>query len=469
MKKRMMALGCAALLAAGCSTRPPARDDLALKELFGVKLAEPWGGELKEVRFPSVEKGAWDVTTWGELPDCPKVRGRGYYYSGDGVFGGKDAWNVSEIVDPASGDVVSIWAFMSFRTGHFKRGYENDCVRSNGGKLLDHLTGRLGAPHRARYLDGLLDEIRAEERPAKGRFAQEFGWEVGDQIVRLTLWYDDAADSDGKNGSIDIAVDRKDLWKGLMRDGSFRQSLHEFAREDDARRISVKGRICWPESLSGLDERGLCAVRREILRMAFGPAWCVLNDDGPAWTPPPTLPEAEAELLRALDNPNGLVFSTDVVLEWPFDKTENADAKWYERPVLVVKCDGSAGFVTTCGCTDYTVVRTFSLPDGRELTVDDYFAADRIDALAARVRQRLLETVPCDDASDVPAVNLRDRNAVFLRVRYGGICFYFAPYTLFPGSCGVTKAFLTWSELAEFRTPPSATVRASASPARGGI
>ena len=77
MKKRMMALGCAALLAAGCYTRPPARDDLALKELFGVKLAEPWGGELKEVRFPSVEKGAWDVTTWGGAARLPEGAGAG--------------------------------------------------------------------------------------------------------------------------------------------------------------------------------------------------------------------------------------------------------------------------------------------------------------------------------------------------------------------------------------------------------
>ena len=44
-------------------------------------------------------------------------------------------------------------------------------------------------------------------------------------------------------------------------------SIHEFASNEDSGDVSVKWRVAWPESLSGLNNEGLSSVRREILQM----------------------------------------------------------------------------------------------------------------------------------------------------------------------------------------------------------
>ncbi len=240
-------------------------------------------------------------------------------------------------------------------------------------------------------------------------------------------------------------------------DGSSRLSIHEFASNEDASDASVKWRVNWPESLSGLNTDGLRSVRREILQMTFGPAWSDLNNDDKTWVPPPTIEEAEEEIKRKLKEPDiAWDFSGDVKLDWPFGISPQDGAEWYARPVIVAKNDGNSSFRWECGCTYYTVARTFSIPDGREMTVDDYFDRGKMKELSALVWHRLLESVfPSDDEARKDMgerdINLRDRDSVFMRVMSGGICFYFAPYSIFSGAEGVTKAFLKWGELSKFR------------------
>ena len=234
-------------------------------------------------------------------------------------------------------------------------------------------------------------------------------------------------------------------------------SIHEFASNDDSGDVSVKWRVAWPESLSGLNNEGLSSVRREILQMTFGPAWSDLNHGDKTWVPPPTIEEAEEEIKRKLEEPDIVwEFSGDVELDRPFGASLQDGAEWYARPVIVAKNDGNSSFWRECGCTYYTIARTFSIPDGREMTVDDYFDRGKMKELSALVWRRLLESVfPFDDETRKGMghrdINLRDRNLIFMRVMSGGICFYFAPYSIFSGADGVTKAFLKWGELSKFR------------------
>ena len=234
-------------------------------------------------------------------------------------------------------------------------------------------------------------------------------------------------------------------------------SIHEFASNEDSGDVSVKWRVAWPESLSGLNNEGLSSVRREILQMTFGPAWSDLNHGDKTWIPPPTIEEAEEEIKRKLEEPDIVwEFSGDVELDRPFGASLQDGAEWYARPVIAAKNDGNSSFRWECGCTYYTIARTFSIPDGREMTVDDYFDRGKMKELSALVWRRLLESVfPFDDETRKGMghrdINLRDRNLIFMRVMSGGICFYFAPYSIFSGSEGVTKAFLKWGELSKFR------------------
>ena len=234
-------------------------------------------------------------------------------------------------------------------------------------------------------------------------------------------------------------------------------SIHEFASNEDSGDVSVKWRVAWPESLSGLNNEGLSSVRREILQMTFGPAWSDLNHGDKTWVPPPTIEEAEEEIKRKLEEPDIVwEFSGDVELDRPFGASLQDGAEWYARPVIVAKNEGNSSFRWECGCTYYTIARTFSIPDGREMTVDDYFDRGKMKELSALVWRRLLESVfPFDDETRKGMghrdINLRDRNLIFMRVMSGGICFYFAPYSIFSGADGVTKAFLKWGELSKFR------------------
>ena len=234
-------------------------------------------------------------------------------------------------------------------------------------------------------------------------------------------------------------------------------SIHEFASNEDSGDVSVKWRVAWPESLSGLNNEGLSSVRREILQMTFGPAWSDLNHGDKTWIPPPTIEEAEEEIKRKLEEPDIVwEFSGDVELDRPFGASLQDGAEWYARPVIAAKNDGNSSFRRECGCTYYTIARTFSIPDGREMTVDDYFDRGKMKELSALVWRRLLESVfPFDDEARKDMgerdINLRDRDSVFMRVMSGGICFYFAPYSIFSGAEGVTKVFLKWGELSKFR------------------
>ena len=234
-------------------------------------------------------------------------------------------------------------------------------------------------------------------------------------------------------------------------------SIHEFASNEDPGDVSVKWRVAWPESLSGLNNEGLSSVRREILQMTFGPAWSDLNHGDKTWIPPPTIEEAEEEIKRKLEEPDIVwEFSGDVELDRPFGASLQDGAEWYARPVIVAKNEGNSSFRWECGCTYYTIARTFSIPDGREMTVDDYFDRGKMKELSALVWRRLLESVfPFDDETRKGMghrdINLRDRNLIFMRVMSGGICFYSAPYSIFSGADGVTKAFLKWGELSKFR------------------
>ncbi len=179
---------------------------LPVRELFGAKLDEPWGGELA---LNDLGYGGADyVSEWQDLEQSyvvwtndvllSRFCGRGYYYSdtacdgvGDlrrgGPFDGKDAWMVSMIADRSTGMILEVNGGMSFSTHHHRRGYEDDCVRKNGGRLKTYLEGILGS----------------------GRYCHQYTWRKRCQIISLSLWYDDG--KDGYDGEVMLDVFRTDM------------------------------------------------------------------------------------------------------------------------------------------------------------------------------------------------------------------------------------------------------------------
>lgn len=147
------------------------------------------------------------------------------------------------------------------------------------------------------------------------------------------------------------------------------------------------------------------------------------------------------------------IFEADVRLDWPFGIVEKENAKWYERPVLCVRHEGfdrDGGH----GVHASFHVKVFSLPDGMESCVEDYFANDKLKNLAEFIWKRYApENVESDKRriwedeakkNDLPLVDLSELN---MQITSEGI-----KWSWWPDSLGyVPSVFCTWEELTAFK------------------
>ena len=198
---------------------------LPIRELFGAKFDEPWGGKLELNDLG--RGGADDVSEWLDAIEWYNVQTndvqlsrfccRGYYYHASacngvedprrgGPFDGKSGWMASVIADKSTGMILEVYGHMPFSSRHYRRGYEDDCVRKNGGRLKTYLEGVLGPASGDRYLD---KSANVSEKPKSGRYCHEYTWRKGCQVIRLSLWYDDS--KDGYDGSVMLDVFRTDM------------------------------------------------------------------------------------------------------------------------------------------------------------------------------------------------------------------------------------------------------------------
>ena len=145
-------------------------------------------------------------------------------------------------------------------------------------------------------------------------------------------------------------------------------------------------------------------------------------------------------------------FIVDLHLDWPFGVTAKENAKWYERPVLCVWNEGydrDGGQ----GCHDCYCSKVFSLPDGRELGIEDYFAPEKLKALSAFVTKRFLhENYEPEEAArrEQWPFDLTEDDVSML-VNREGVKWTWGPYTVLPGAHGAPSIFFKWEELEAFK------------------
>ena len=145
-------------------------------------------------------------------------------------------------------------------------------------------------------------------------------------------------------------------------------------------------------------------------------------------------------------------FRIDLRLEWPFGVTAKDNAKWYERPVLYVcndgyDCDGGHGY------HGRVCAKVFSLPDGKELGIEDYFAKEKLAALLEAVIKRLQEDgFNKEELAGVLKSPLDlESDYVFMIVKKEGITWSWRPDTIFSAKDGTPSAFFKWEELESFK------------------
>lgn len=194
-------------------------ETLPIRELFGAKFDEPWGGKLELNDLG--RGGADDVSEWYNVQtndvQLSRFCCRGYYYHASacngvedprrgGPFDGKSGWMASVIADKSTGMILEVYGHMPFSSRHYRRGYEDDCVRKNGGRLKTYLEGVLGPASGDRYLDKSANVC---EKPKSGRYCHQYIWRKGRQIIQLSLWYNDG--KDGFDGEVILDVFRTDM------------------------------------------------------------------------------------------------------------------------------------------------------------------------------------------------------------------------------------------------------------------
>ena len=147
-------------------------------------------------------------------------------------------------------------------------------------------------------------------------------------------------------------------------------------------------------------------------------------------------------------------FIADQHLDWPFGVTAKKGVEWYERPVLCVWNEGydnDGGH----GCHSSYCAKVYSLPDGRELGPEDYFAKDKLNSLAEAVWKRYAaeymepEKVKIweEEARKENAGPMIDFDEINMQITKDGIKWTWAPDSL----GDVPTAFFTWNELKAFK------------------
>lgn len=143
-------------------------------------------------------------------------------------------------------------------------------------------------------------------------------------------------------------------------------------------------------------------------------------------------------------------FIVDLRLDWPFGLGTKAGAEWYGQPVICVENEGYSNDGGN-GCHDQYVASVFSLPDGRELGPDDYFAADTMDKLSQMVTERLYrECLDEAEAKERSQYSL-DLKEAHMLVTKEGIKWTWDPYSILAGCYGAPSVTIPWEELTPFR------------------
>ena len=225
--------------------------------------------------------------------------------------------------------------------------------------------------------------------------------------------------------------------------------------------VAAKWHIEWPEEGAGLSGEALMKVRKRILKMASGDeaeqseAGQEGAGEADIWRKVAALkaramkeykcnPEEEYHLCSRWE------YIADIRLEWPFGQDAKAGAEWYGRPVICVRNDGYSNNGGN-GCHTQYAASVFSVPDGRELGPDDYFAADTMDELAQMVTERLYrECLDEAEAKERSQYSL-DLKEVHMLVTKEGIKWTWDPYSILAGCYGAPAVTIPWEELAPFR------------------
>ncbi len=144
-------------------------------------------------------------------------------------------------------------------------------------------------------------------------------------------------------------------------------------------------------------------------------------------------------------------FAVDQHLDWPFGFTTKENAEWYERPVLCVWNEGYDRDGEN-GCHDSYCSKVFSLPDGRELGVEDYFAPGKLKALSAFVTKRFydrhLDEEEAAEKSKWPLDLTSDE--VSMLVSKEGVKWTQDSYPAFTGCECASLIFIKWQDMEGF-------------------
>lgn len=234
-----------------------------------------------------------------------------------------------------------------------------------------------------------------------------------------------------------------------------RYSLHEYeflAKEpssahDNGAHVQCKWSVAWPAEGSGLHANGLKSLQKLVISKCFG------GEDVS------TIGEAEANYKRRARHcfgpehyrQNGYKsqweFYAKGELTWPFGK-EWKSGKWYQRPVIVFKNEGSDNDGGS-GCHEHVYGFIVSIPDGTLLNEHDYFREDVLDTLAEMVGQRLLQKYE-EEVAFKQAPKVRSGEDCWLTLSADGMTWWIRPYSLFCGAVGVTNVTIPWEELEPF-------------------
>ena len=143
-------------------------------------------------------------------------------------------------------------------------------------------------------------------------------------------------------------------------------------------------------------------------------------------------------------------YDVDQHIDMPFGLTTKENSKWYERPVLSVWVDGYDNDGGN-GCHSKYCSKVYSLPDGIELDLKDYFAARKLKKLSAFVTKRLCkELLEGDEAKEMSKHPL-DLDEAYMLVSKDGVKWTWGAYSILPGCYGTPSVFIKWEELEKFK------------------
>ena len=143
-------------------------------------------------------------------------------------------------------------------------------------------------------------------------------------------------------------------------------------------------------------------------------------------------------------------YDVDQHIDMPFDLAAKENPKWYERPVLCVWVDGYDNDGGN-GCHSSYCAKVYSLPDGIELGLKDYFAAGKLKKLSAFVTKRLCKELFEEGEAGERLNHPLDLDEAYMLVSKEGVKWTWGAYSILPGCYGTPSVFIKWEELEAFK------------------